>query len=100
MKYWLHPEAEEELGAAAEYYALHASTIIAEASLAEFERILGIITTNQQFGTPVDGRLRKYPLCRFPYFVIYRENVQHGFQIYAVARQRRVPEYWHKRTNA
>jgi addiction module HigA family antidote len=40
LSHWLHPEAETELGDAAVYYATHASLAIAEAFLAEYERVL------------------------------------------------------------
>jgi hypothetical protein len=39
VSHWLHPYAEAELGEAAVYYAQHASLAIAEAFLAEYERV-------------------------------------------------------------
>lgn len=43
MSYWLHPEAEAELGQAAVYYAEHASRAVAEVFLAEFERVRDLV---------------------------------------------------------
>lgn len=100
MKYWLHPAAEAELAAAARYYAEQASLAVAQAYIQEFERVAAIIVSNQQFGAPLESGLRKYPLRRFPYTVIYRENSDSGPQIYAVAHQRREPGYWGKRPSA
>lgn len=47
MSHWIHPEAEAELGDAAVYYATHASRAIAEAFLAEYERVLELLIENQ-----------------------------------------------------
>ena len=43
MSHWLHPAAEAELGDAAVYYAEHASLAIAEAFLAEYERVRDLL---------------------------------------------------------
>lgn len=94
MSYWLHPAAEAEIAAAARYYAEHASLVIAQAYIQEFERVAEVIVNNQQFGTPLATGLRKYPFRRFPYTVFYRENLESGPRIYAVAHQRREPGYW------
>ena len=55
MSYWLHPAAEAEIAAAARYYAEHASLVIAQANIQEFERVAEIIVNNQQFGTPLES---------------------------------------------
>ena len=47
MTYWLHPDAEAELGDAAVYYAEHASLAVAEAFVLEFERIRDLLVENQ-----------------------------------------------------
>lgn len=54
MSYWLHPEAEAELGEAAVYYAEHASRAVAEAFLAEFERVRDFVVER----TKRAGRMR------------------------------------------
>lgn len=97
MSYWLHEEAEAELGDAAVYYAEHASRSIAEAFLEEFERVAALLNTNQQLGTPKEGGMRVYPFRRFPYSLVYREDGKTGPQIYAVAHQNREPGYWQGR---
>jgi len=94
----IHPGAEIELGDAAVYYATHASRAIAEAFLAEFERVRDLIIENQQRGPHVEGGLRVYHFDRFPYTLIYAEDPQHGPQILAVAHQSREPGYWDSRT--
>ncbi len=97
MSYWIHPEAEAELGDAAVYFAGHASRIIGIAFLEEFERIVELLEGNQQLGTPGDEGMRTYPFRRFPYSLVYREDVEAGPQVYAVAHQNREPGYWQSR---
>ena len=100
MKYWLHPEAETELGDAAVYYAEHASQAVAEAFLAEFERVRDLLVENQHRGPHGDFGLRVYHLDRFPYTVIYETDETEGPQIYAIAHQHRAPGYWAARVEA
>ncbi len=97
MNYWIHPDAEAELGDAAVYYAEHASLAVAEAFLAEFERVTDILVENQARGPHVDFGLRVYHFDRFPYTVVYEED-SGGPRIYAVAHQHREPGYWRERT--
>lgn len=97
MSYWFHEEAERELGDAAVYYAEHATPRIAIAFLSEFERVIELLQINQQLGTRKDEGLRSYPLQRFPYSLVYRENEGAGPQVYAVAHQSREPGYWRGR---
>ena len=97
MSYWIHPEAEAELGDSAVFYARHASRAIAEAFLAEFERVRDLLVQNQRRGPHVEFGFRAYHFDRFPYTVIYDEDPR-GPQIYAVAHQRQQPGYWLQRT--
>ncbi len=100
MSYWLHPDAEIELGDAATYYAEHASRAIAEAFLAEFERVRDLLIENQGLGPHGDHGLRVYHLDRFPYTVIYEPSDELGPQIYAIAHQHRAPGYWAERVSS
>jgi plasmid stabilization system protein ParE len=98
VNYWIHPDAELELGDAAVYYATHASRLIADAFLVEYERVRDLLIKNQQTGARTEHGMRLYHFDRFPYTVIYEENDRLGPQIYAVAHQRRRPGYWASRT--
>ncbi len=98
MTHWIHPDAEAELGDAAVYYATNATTAIATAFLAEYERVRDLIVENQQRGPHLDGGLRVYHLDRFPYTLVYAVDDVRGPQIYAVAHQSREPGYWTDRT--
>jgi len=96
MSYWIHPDAEAELGDAAVYYAQQASPRVAEAFLDEFERVIELLVLNQQAGPHGMHGMRVYHLDRFPYTVMYEEDGR-GPQIYAVAHQHREPGYWNER---
>ena len=94
MSYWIHPDAEVELGDAAVYYATHASGLIALAFLAEYERVRDLLVENQRRGPHGEGGLRVYHFDRFPYSVVYEEDEIHGPQVLAIAHQSREPGYW------
>jgi plasmid stabilization system protein ParE len=98
VNYWIHPDAEAELGDASVYYDTHASRAIAEAFLAEYERVRDLLIENQQRGPHGAGGMRLYHFDRFPYTVVYAEDAQNGSQIFAVAHQSREPEYWLERS--
>lgn len=98
MTHSIHPDAESELGDAAVYYATHANHAIAEAFLAEYERVRDLIVENQQRGPQAEDGLRVYHFDRFPYTLIYAEDPTRGPQILAVAHQSREPGYWGSRT--
>ena len=97
MSHWLHPDAEAELGDAAVYYAEHASRAVAEAFLAEFERVRDLLVENQFRGPHADHGLRLYHFDRFPYTVVYETDELAGPQIFAIAHQHRAPGYWRAR---
>ena len=97
MTYSTHPGAEMELGDAAVYYAKHASSFVAAAFLAEYERVLDLLIENQQRGSHGDDGLRVYHFDRFPYTVVYEEDAVNGPQVFAIAHQSREPGYWSDR---
>jgi hypothetical protein len=60
MNYWLHPEAEEDLREAAEFYRIQAGTVLSQALFAEFERSLTSCFSIQgsvRFGVEDEGAL-------------------------------------------
>lgn len=91
--WWLHPDAEAELGDAAVYYSEHASVTVAEAFLAEFERVRDLLIENQHRGPHGEFGLRVYHLDRFPY-TVYAPDESSGPQIFAAAHQHRASGYW------
>ncbi len=97
MNYFIHPDAEAELGEAAAFYAVKASRAIANAFLSEFERVVELLIENQRRGSHGPDGLRLYHFNRFPFTVVYEENNDLGPQIFAVAHQSREPGYWQER---
>jgi plasmid stabilization system protein ParE len=43
VNYWLHPEAQEDLREAAEFYREQAGTALSQSFLAEFEHSVGLL---------------------------------------------------------
>jgi hypothetical protein len=97
MTHWLHPEAEKELGDAAEYYLRHANRQLAEAFLAEYERMRDLVIENQYRAPLHSDEFRFCHFERFPFTLIYEANEILGPQIFAIAHQRREPGYWQER---
>lgn len=89
-------EAEEELVAAAEFYA-SAMPRLGREFLAEVTRTCGLIAENPTAGSRLAPRIRRRLVRRFPYSVIYAE-FSDTVLILAVAHQRRRPGYWQDRT--
>ena len=92
----MHVAAQAELTEAAEFYFEQASYRVADSFLAEFARAIQLLEENQHIGTLTKNGLRIYPLRRFPYSIVYREN-ENGPKVYALANQRRRPRYWNAR---
>jgi toxin ParE1/3/4 len=92
----LNGQAELELVEGAAYYARKASVDIAEAFISEFDRSAKLLGEYPQPGTTWRGRIRRLPLRRFPYSIVYylRES---EVRILAVAHQRRRPGFWRGR---
>jgi plasmid stabilization system protein ParE len=93
----LHPEADEELIAAAVHYARHASRRVAADFLDQFDRAIALLQEYPRLGTPWRGEVRRFPLRRFPYSVVYSETAER-LRVVAVAHQHRRPGYWRDRS--
>ncbi|MFB3920376.1 MAG: type II toxin-antitoxin system RelE/ParE family toxin [Terriglobia bacterium] len=94
-----HPEALAEAEAAAAWYR-ERSLRVAELFLDELEKAIGVVTEAPnrwpRYDAPSLAGCRKYPLHRFPFFLIYRE-AGGTIQVLAVAHGRRRPGYWRTR---
>lgn len=87
------PEADRELSDGAVYYAQEANAEIGLAFVAEFERVLDLLCTHPQLGTPWRRGKRRFPLRRFPYSIIYYVKGEE-LRVIALAHHRRRPGYW------
>jgi toxin ParE1/3/4 len=90
-----HPDAETEITEAAQYYEVHKLGLGSD-FLGEGERGLDLISTNAEASQRIARRVRRKPLWRFPYNLIYAVYPD-PIRIVACAHQKRRPFYWRKR---
>lgn len=88
-------EAKQELEAAALYYEARQAGLGA-ALLTEVEKTFVRIQKLPRGTRVIRGELRRSPVHRFPYSVLYRLDGA-GILIVAVAHRRRRPGYWRDR---
>jgi plasmid stabilization system protein ParE len=93
---WVHPEALADLADAREFYREQAGAKLAASFINEFERIAQVLLTYPWFGTTEASDIRKQPMRRFPYTVVYRPLVGE-IRVLAVAHQSRKPRFWRGR---
>jgi plasmid stabilization system protein ParE len=89
-------EAERELTQGAVFYAREANADLGLAFIAEFERSLGVLCENPRLGAAWRGSIRRFPLQRFPYSIIY-QIMPNEVRVIALAHQSRRPGYWRGR---
>ena len=97
MKVSLNTQAELELVESAAYYARRANADIANAFISEFDRSAKLLGEFPKLGATWRGRIRRLPLRRFPYSIVYHLSATE-VRILAVAHQRRRPGFWKGRT--
>ena len=90
-----HPNAEVEVTEAARYYEVRQSGL-GKDLLGEVERALYQITKNPEASQRIGRKVRRKPLWRFPYNLIYAVYPDR-IRIVAFAHQKRRPFYWRKR---
>jgi len=94
---WVHPEALADLAGAKDFYREQAGAKLAESFINEFERIAVVLLTYPGFGTTdVGDDIRKQPMRRFPYTVVYKPLADE-IRVLAVAHQSRKPRFWRGR---
>ena len=96
MNYSLHPEAEDDLREAAEFYRERAGNSLSLALFAEFERTADLLLQHPGIGEQWRRGKRRYLMRHFPYALIYTVSGEE-VQILAVAHHSRRPGYWRNR---
>jgi toxin ParE1/3/4 len=91
----LHPAAELEIEAAAEFYALQSSRLVVD-FINEIEAAFAAIRELPLAGSPDRVGVRRHYLHRFPFTIVY-EVTAVSILVLAVAHQRRRPGYWTQR---
>ena len=88
--------AELELNDAAAHYEVE-TVGLGVAFIVEVEKATRLLSENVALGQLVTADVRKWPLPRFPYALIYKVSGAE-LRILAVANFRRRPFYWRGRT--
>lgn len=96
MNYWLHPEAQEDLREAAEFYRQQAGAALSQTLFGEFERAVGRLLIHPGLGAVWLRGRRRLVLRGFPYSLIY-SVVKDEIRVLAFAHQSRRPSYWRHR---
>jgi plasmid stabilization system protein ParE len=96
MNYWLHPEAQQDLREAAEFYREQAGTALSQSFLAEFEHSVRLLLQYPRLGAIWRHGKRRLVTRRFAFSVIYT-LVDDQVRILAVAHHSRRPGYWQGR---
>lgn len=97
----IEPEASAELTEAAIWYEKHRSGLGNE-FLEAIDRTLQAIARFPKTGSPVAGvpaglEVRRMPVRRFPFHVVYLE-LRGTIRVLAFAHDRRSPRYWRSRS--
>lgn len=93
MSYEFHPAAEAEFLESVGFYDSRVRGLGA-AFIAEFERTIELIAQSpEQRPLECAPDIRRAPMHRFPFSLLYRER-RAVIQILAVAHDRRRPQYW------
>ncbi len=96
MNYWLHPEAQDDLREAAEFYREKAGTALSQSLLREFEHAVDLLLAHPGLGAIWRYGKRRLVMRRFRYALIYTV-VGDQIRILAVAHHSRRPGYWRGR---
>lgn len=95
MSHWFHPSAAEEFNAAVDWYEERRIGLGLEFS-AEVRRTISHAESMPLAWTPLDGRIRRILVHRFPYGILYA-SLDSGIHIVAVMHLSRKPDYWKSR---
>lgn len=92
MKVTIHPDAQQDIEAAAAFYEQEGSPAVAARFLAEFERVAKLLLQSPGIGSPRTRGRRGFMTTGFPYTIIYRQ-VPTGIYVLVVKHDRRRPGY-------
>ena len=95
MEIEFHPAAMEELEEATRYYESQ-QPMLGERFLSAVEELLVHIANFPAMFPTVEGNIRQCKVSRFPYAIVYREQINF-IQVIAVPHLRRKPRYWKRR---
>ncbi|TAJ77619.1 MAG: type II toxin-antitoxin system RelE/ParE family toxin [Gallionellaceae bacterium] len=96
MKYFLHPDAEQDIADAALYYQQQAGSPLSQALFVEFERSVERLLQHPKIGVKWRRGTRRFVMAHFPYAQVYLV-ANDELRILAFAHQSRRPSYWRGR---
>jgi plasmid stabilization system protein ParE len=93
MSYVFHPAAEAEFLESVGYYESKVPGLGRE-FVEEFSALAKLIGESpRSWQVLLEPDIRRAPLHRFPLSIVYRTTPD-GFQVLAIAHERRRPQYW------
>ena len=95
MRYLFHPEAENELNKAIEYYEEIEPSLGYDFAIEVYSAIKRSVDFPKAWPV-LEGEIRRALVRRFPYGILYSEG-EEGIFIVAVMNLHRSPEYWKDR---
>ena len=87
-----HPAARREL-ATAMTVGEERATGLGRELLSEVRRVLELLGDTPHIGQPLDDQLRRFPLTRFPFAIIYRVKGD-TLRVLSIAHRRQKPGFW------
>jgi plasmid stabilization system protein ParE len=97
MRLTYHPDAEEELIEAAQYYEKRVSGL-GHRFLREYDAAISDIEKTPELWPVIEDGLRRHVMRRFPYAIYYRVQDEE-LRILVVMHHSRHPDYWRYRLN-
>jgi toxin ParE1/3/4 len=91
----IHEAAEIELNDASDFYDI-ACANLGSIFIDEVQRAIKKISEYPEAAPVTQGQIRKKPIAKFPYSVIYSVRLAE-VRILAIAHQKRRPFYWRNR---
>jgi plasmid stabilization system protein ParE len=91
----IHEVAEAEINEAADFYDIE-SPGLGSAFIDEIQRAIKSISEFPEAAPLVQGRIRKRPIAKFPYSMVYSIRPDE-IRVLAVAHHKRRPFYWRGR---
>jgi len=95
MRFIFHPEAEEELNLAVDYYNQCQANLGRDFAKEVYTAIQNIVAFPEAW-TPLSKNTRRCPVNRFPFGVIYQTE-NNEILIIAIMQLNRKPRYWQDR---
>ena len=92
MTYSLHPDAEQDVVNALDFYVEQAGLLVAQRFLSEFEHAVQLLVEYPYSGKSGRNGRRVFPLRVFPFLIVY-QSFETSVRILVVRHQHRKPGF-------